>query len=173
PARERRRAAVERARERDRDPIAAHSQTDRHMNRPAAAPHPVKSAGLRLIASPRVHATDVKLAVARMESTSHDAGRKLRDRQRRQPPLHLVAHPLAQHAVYLAVPIRKVQQAPLERPPAFALDSHDLTRRAVEAVRDPAHRRLHRPIRRIRYIVISPHITMKAPGSYPVDSVLW
>ena len=53
-----------------------------------------------------------------------------------------------------------------------ALDSHQLGRRSVEGIGDPADRRLHRRVGCIRHIVITPHVAVEPAPLDPVDPVL-
>ena len=149
-------------------------QADGHVHRLAGGTDAVEPAGLGPVAGPGVQAAGVELAVGRAEPAPHDAGRRRRDRQRAHPALHPAADDFVRHHEDLAVAIREVQERPSQRRPGrmAALDPHQLGRRSVEGIGDPADRRLHRRVRCIRDIVITPHVPVEPAPLDPVDPVL-
>ena len=133
------------------------------------------------IARPRKHPAQVQMVIPGRVSPSHDPGRKGRDRQLDHPSLTLPwrfsLHLFMQHQIHLAIPIREIQQTPLQLTPCRTLDPKQLRRRSIESIGDPTQRRLHRLIGRIGHVMVPKHIAIKfwrctLLDCNPVDPIL-
>src|SRR5262249_36756839 len=138
--------AIETIGERDGHAVLPGVQPDRYEHRLAGGANAVEAAGLGPVAGPGVKGAGVEMAVGRAEPAPKAAVRHGWARQGTHPALHPPADDLVRHHEDLAVAVREIQQRPPQWLPGrmVALHPHEFGRGAVEGIRDPADRWLHR-----------------------------
>ena len=83
-----------------------------------------------------------------------------------------VGYRLGEHQMHPPLPVGELEEMPGQRRPSIGRHAEELRRRAIEGVRDPDRRRLHRFVAGVGDVVIAEHVAVEAAGADMVDPVL-
>ena len=136
----------------------------------------VEAARFLLTSGPGEHAAAVELTVTGMETSAHDAGRKLLEREFAKSALALRADRFVRDDVDFSVAVTEVEELAVEGTPLGILrNPEEFGGGAVEAVGDPAEGILHRGVGSVGDGGIPVDVAEEFGGAVaidPVDAVL-